>query len=229
MSSGRGAGRGGVDTPLSGPGDLDGVRAAVRRERLRLADLLDSLPARDWAAPSLCTEWRVQDVAAHLTLTTRATRWSVLKEAVWARGSFDRMERDTARRRAGEFSPTDLVAQLREGALTDRRFPMSGPMDPLMDLVIHQMDVGRPLGVPDLSPLDVVTASATYVAGNRFLGGARRVAGLRLVATDADWSLGQGPVVSGPVRDLLLVVSGRPAGLPTLHGDGLATITARVA
>ena len=34
---------------------------------MALADLLDGLTTAQWESPSLCSEWRIRDVAAHLT------------------------------------------------------------------------------------------------------------------------------------------------------------------
>ena len=62
-----------------------------------------------------------------------------------------------------------------------------------------------------------------------FVGAKQRVAGLRLVATDVDWSHGSGPEVSGPGEALLLAASGRPAGLPELDGEGVAVLRERLA
>ncbi len=55
-----------------------------------------------------------------------------------------------------------------------------------------------------------------------------RAKGLRFVATDSDWSWGTGPEVNGPSEDILLALSGRPAGLPALSGEGAATLAGRV-
>ena len=38
----------------------------IRTERLALIDFLETLTPADWAVPSLCDGWTVQDVAAHL-------------------------------------------------------------------------------------------------------------------------------------------------------------------
>src|SRR3954451_16013569 len=82
--------------------------AAVDRERLGLADLLDDLSDPEWAHPSLCAGWRVRDVAAHLALAHTGCGGAVA-DTVRARGSFDRMVRDPARRHAtvptGELIP----------------------------------------------------------------------------------------------------------------------------
>lgn len=209
--------------------DRQEIDAAVSAERLALAEYVEGLDEAAWATPSLCTAWTVREVVAHLTFTTRATVPAVVRAAVRARGSFDRMEIDVARDRSARFTPAELVAQLRESAGTSRRFPGSGPMDPLMDLVIHGQDIARPLGREYRSPAGVVVASLAYVAANRFMGGPRRVAGLELVASDAEWSTGNGPQVCGPAEDLLLAVSGRPAALPALTGPGIPMLTSRLA
>jgi hypothetical protein len=53
--------------------------------------------------------------------------------------------------------------------------------------------------------------------------------GVRLVATDANWTAGDGAEVRGPVSALLLLLTGRPAGLAQLHGDGVGVLAARLA
>ena len=206
----------------------DAAQAAVRTERLHLADLLDDLAPSEWGQPSLCDAWSVHDVAAHLTTTTRETPWDVLREVVRARFDFDRMTRDVATRLAATYSPAETVARLRESADSTRRVVLSSPMDPLMDVVVHAQDITRPLGRAYGSPTEVVVACATYLAGNRFMGGPKRIRGLCLVASDADWSHGTGPVVRGPAEDLLLAVAGRPAGLAALTGDGIPQLAYRV-
>ena len=99
------------------------VDAAVADERHRVADLVADLPDEQWTTPSLCAAWTVRDVVAHLTVTTRMTVPRLVRAAVRARGSFDRMEIDLAAQRAAAYSTDELVAQLRESAGSTRRFP----------------------------------------------------------------------------------------------------------
>ena len=204
------------------------VDAAVSAERRRLADSVADLPDEQWATPSLCAAWTVRDVVAHLTVTTRMTVPRMLRAAVRARGSFDRMAVDLAAERAAAYSTAELVAQLRESAASTRRMPGSAPMDPLMDLVVHGQDVARPLGRRHVSPPDVVAACLAYVATNTFLGGPQRLAGVRLVSTDTGWTHGDGAELRGPDIGLLLVAAGRRAGLEGLEGPGVAVVDARL-
>lgn len=204
------------------------VDAAVAAERLRLADHVAGLTDEQWRTPSLCSAWTVRDVVAHLTTTTRITVPGLLVAAVRARGDFDRMEIALAAARAAAHTTAELVGQLRESADSTRRFPGSAPLDPLMDLVIHAQDVARPLGTTYVSPPEVVAAALAHVAVNRFMGAPRRLAGVRLVSADTGWTLGAGPEVRGPDIDLLLVASGRAAGLDALDGPGLALLAGRL-
>jgi uncharacterized protein (TIGR03083 family) len=204
------------------------VDAAVSAERRHLADSVADLTDEQWATPSLCAAWTVRDVVAHLTVTTRMTVPRVLRAAVRARGSFDRLAIDLAAERAAAHTSAELVAQLRESAASTRRFPGSTPMDPLMDLVVHAQDVARPLGRRHVSPPDVVAACLAYVAPNRFLGGPQRLAGVRLVSTDTGWTHGDGASLRGPDIDLLLVAAGRRAGLDGLEGPGSEVLAARL-
>jgi hypothetical protein len=55
----------------------------------------------------------------------------------------------------------------------------------------------------------------------------RRLAGFRLIATDTEWAAGSGAPVEGPVGALLLLLTGRSAGLSRLIGDGASQLAER--
>ncbi|MEJ3655515.1 maleylpyruvate isomerase family mycothiol-dependent enzyme [Actinomycetes bacterium KLBMP 9759] len=204
------------------------VDAAVAAERRSLADHVADLTDEQWATPSSCPAWTVRDVVAHLTTTTRTGALQVVRAVLRARGDLDRVEVDLAAERAAAHTTAELVAQLRESADSTRRAPGSSPMDPLMDIVIHAQDIARPLGRRYDSPPQVVAACLAYVATTTFLGGPKRLTGLRIVSSETGWSLGEGPEVRGPDVDLLLVTAGRPAGLAALDGSGTATLAERL-
>ena len=62
---------------------------------------------------------------------------------------------------------------------------------------------------------------------NLLIGSKRRIAGLRLRATDAQWAHGDGPEVSGPLLSLILAMTGRQAVHRDLSGDGVADLGRR--
>jgi hypothetical protein len=58
-------------------------------------------------------------------------------------------------------------------------------------------------------------------------GAKRRIGGLKLTATDMDWSYGIGPEVTGPAEALVMMMAGRLVALDDLLGDGKATLITR--
>jgi uncharacterized protein (TIGR03083 family) len=210
----------------------DAVWAAVDRERLELSDLLDGLSEQEWVTPSLCTGWRVRDVAAHLALAQTGLRQAVI-ETVRARGSFDRMIRDSALRQAA--TPTaELTARIRAMAGSRRLAPGVSHLEPLLDVLVHGQDITVPLGRPRAMPLEPAAAAATRAWNlpwplSRAFNARSRLQGLELVATDTDWSAGSGTRVEGPMRALLLLLTGRTAALDELRGAGAALVTSGAA
>jgi uncharacterized protein (TIGR03083 family) len=208
--------------------DLDAVWAAIDHERLGLADLLDDLAPAEWEQPSLCAGWRVRDVAAHLALAqTGAGRAAV--DLLRARGSLQRMIHDTAVRHAGV--PTEqLTAQIRGMAGSRRTAPGVTPLEPLLDVLVHGQDIAVPLGRPRTVPIAAAATAATRVWGmpwpmSSTFSPRRRLAGLRLVATDAHWAVGDGDPVEGPIQALLMVLTGRTAAVrDELSGPGAARL-----
>lgn len=204
------------------------IVATVEQERLDLADLLDDLGPEEWARPSLARGWTVQDVVAHLTLTTRLSPLAAVTGVLRARGDLNRMIGDSARARAAQYTPAELVAQLRETAGSARRPLGTQPPDPLVDMLVHGQDIARPLGRTREMPSPAVAAALDHAWGSSFYGARKRFAGLRLRATDLDWSAGEGEEVRGPAGDLLLLATGRPAGLDALDGPGVTQAAARM-
>ncbi|GAA3001447.1 maleylpyruvate isomerase family mycothiol-dependent enzyme [Actinokineospora diospyrosa] len=193
-------------------------------ERLSLADLLEDLSEAEWRTRSLCPAWTMHDLAAHLTLSTRTSLSGFLKGILRARGNFDRMEADAARARAARFTPAELIAQLRETAHSPRRSPLSAPQDPLVDALVHGQDIARPLGRPRAMPGPQAETALARVLSSPFYGARHRLNGATLTATDRDWTSTPNPPpgteIRGPISDLLLLATGRPAGLAALSGPG---------
>ncbi len=202
--------------------DEHAIATAVTEERLALCDLLDTLTSDEWQVRSLCPQWTVVDVVAHLTLATRDTTWRLLKGAIKARGNFDRMTADMARDHARRFEPTALVQQLRDTATSTRRAPLSSRLDPLVDVLVHAQDITRPLGRAHPTPPERAVPALAHAVNSRWYGGSKRFGAVTVIATDIEWSFGTGDRdVRGPAGDLLLIATGRRAGLAQLSGSGV--------
>ncbi|MET0865675.1 MAG: maleylpyruvate isomerase family mycothiol-dependent enzyme [Nakamurella sp.] len=205
--------------------DTDELWRRIHHNRAVLADQLETLTPAEWETPSLCAGWTVRDVAAHVISSSAAGFGEVMTAMARARFNFNRCMDDMAKRRSAR--PTEeIIADYRRLAGSRRRPPGTSRFDPLVDVLIHTQDIVRPLGrrqpMPDLDALAV----AGYVWGKSFPYGAqRRLRGVRLSATDVDWTVGEGAPVEGPVSALLLLMTGRTASLPELSGAGVTRLT----
>jgi uncharacterized protein (TIGR03083 family) len=193
----------------------------IAEHRLTLAALLEPLTAHEWDTPSLCAGWRVRDVAAHIALAPQPPgTGSMIAAGVRARGSFHRLNHDVSVRHADTRSTARLVAELREHAASRRLPVMTSYRNILFDILVHGQDIAIPLGRELAMPRDGAVAGATRVWTMGWPFWAKhRLRGVRLVATDADWSAGSGAEVSGPIAALLLLLTGRvSAAQPKLTG-----------
>jgi uncharacterized protein (TIGR03083 family) len=199
----------------------------VHEQRDKLGDLLEALGVAEWETPSLCQGWLVRDVVAHCIQTHLVTPWNLV--GGWISSGLSlraRNDRGVARRRL--LSPTELLNEYRATAPRT-----SGPPGQLtyglVEAVIHGEDIARPLGRRiDVSPRSLVTVAEISRSTDPILHGRKRSAGLTLRATDVAWRAGSGPEVSGPLASIILAITGRPAALADLSGEGLDMLRSRV-
>lgn len=210
--------------------EQDRVLAETEAERLDLCQFLRAVGDDEWRQPSLCPGWTTHDVLAHLTTSTRTSVFDFALGMVKTRGSFDRLELEQAKRLAQTHPPGVLIDRLQETAGSSRRVPGSRPLDPLTDALVHGQDIARPLGRTRPMPIGRAALALQHVLDSPFYGAKKRFRDVRLVASDVDWSSGEGSRdLRGPLGDLLLVATGRAAGLQQLAGEGVATVAERLA
>lgn len=208
--------------------DVEQVWQAVRRERLGVADMLEQLSPEEWRHPSLCVGWTVREVAAHLTMQDNIGPLNPLIDVIRSGGNFNRMADRTARRKAAE--PTEkLIADLRALADSRRMGLTMKPAEALLDMLTHGQDIALPLGRAYPMPIDATRIAAERVWQMTFpFMARRRLRGFRLIATDVDWTRGEGVEVRGPIGAMLLLLAGRTVSLPRLSGIGAPALTRRV-
>lgn len=209
--------------------DQEFIAEAITAERLSLCALLEDLDVDDWREQSLCEQWTIHDVVAHLSLATRETLRGMIVGMIKARGDWERMNAEQAIAHARNCPPLQLVQQLRDSAGSSRRAPMSNPVDPLIDILVHGQDIARPLRREHAMDPERVKPALTYAVESRWYEGKKRFAGLRLAPTDDDWTIGSGEEIFGTAGDLLLVAVGRPVGLEDLSGPGVDILEQRLA
>ena len=204
----------------------DEIWRNIDQQRAELADLLATLDDQQWATPSLCGAWTVRDVAVHLTHAVANWPWMMLQ---MARGGFRFNETMVRIVREDRRGHDQIVSDLRAMVGRRRRPPGTGVADPLVDALVHGQDIAVPLGIERAMPTDAALAAADRVWTMGFpYRAAKRFAGIELEATDADFRVGQGQPAAGPISDILLVLSGRSAGLAGLSGAGVTSMAETV-
>ncbi|MEU0950202.1 maleylpyruvate isomerase family mycothiol-dependent enzyme [Streptomyces canus] len=195
--------------PVGAVLDTDELWQIVDRERTSLADLLEGLSPEQWETRTRCGDWRVREVAAHLTVAARFSCGQVVREMVRARGNWNRMIHDSAVREA-ELPVAEIIANLRSIIGSRRLAPTTSPHEPLLDLLVHGQDIALALGRERPVPSVAARDAAERVWTMRFPPRPWPLPKARLVATDIAWTRGAGEEIRGPVTSLLLLLTGRP-------------------
>jgi len=201
------------------------LRNMVEAEQADFAVLLRGLTPEQWAAPSLCNGWSIHDTVVHIAIhahTSGAQRIAGLARV----GFSEDRQMEPERTRTSD----ELVEWLASPAKLGGRFDI---LTQLSELVIHQQDVRRPLGIARQIPPDRLAVVLDFGIA---LGGLtwtmafsrRRSKGLRLVAPDIGWWAGTGPEVRGPGEAILMALNGRADALQDLTGDGTRVLAERI-
>lgn len=210
--------------------NADELYARTTRNRLEIADLLDTLGPEQWEAPTLCAGWTVRHLAAHLLQPMLVGFGRFFLVALRHRGdtaaTVDHVARTIARR-----EPSELIALLRSHAIDRVNPPRVGPMGPFAETCIHLRDIARPLGLPaDARQEDWLDLLRYLTAPDPAPNLVRPelIAGLTLLATDLRWQHGSGPRVAGSLEALTMAVTGRAAAVADLDGPGVDILRARL-
>ena len=203
------------------------VMAEAVRERAELVDLLSTLTDEEWAAPSLCIDWSVRDVVAHMVSYDGLGPVGAAGLAVRGRLWPDRMNAVGVARLA-DRDPTDLVAHLRDHPRPSGFTAALGGAVALVDTLIHHQDIRRPLGRPREVPDERVRLALGFAWTAPVVRGFWNVRGARLSAPRVDWAAGRGPEAQGEPEAVLMVVAGRRGVLEELDGPGVERLRPRL-
>lgn len=211
----------------------------IAAHRRALADALSQLSADQWRGRSLCAGWTPVHVLAHQTMPFRISEPDFMAGLAQCGGDFTKFS-DQIAERDSNIPPAELVAVLRENADNPWAPPGGGLAGALSHDVIHGLDITWPLSLPHEIPdraMTVVLDSITspLAADARAIRAAELqaeadgatlfgfpLAGIRVQATDLDWSAGHGEELAGRSRDLLPLLAGRLVPRELFHGPGVA-------
>jgi uncharacterized protein (TIGR03083 family) len=206
------------------------IHAATTANRLMIADFLEGLTVEDWRTDSLCEGWNVHTTAAHFLQPMLVGFGRFFITALRYRGDTPRVV-DNVTRKLARRSATEVIALLRSHAADQVSPPRVGPMGPFAETCIHLQDIA----IPIRRDIDVPTSHWRVLLSYLVTDGAAkslveqdRIDNVRFIATDCDWSYGDGPEVRGIVASLGMVMAGRPAALEGLRGTGVDDLRTRL-
>ena len=197
----------------------------IHAERGSLAEFLGTLTPEQWTAPTWCDKWNVQQVTGHLVAAANITAPHFFSGLAMTGFSFDAfVDKDLRTFAAG--TPAE-VKQRFDGIINSTRTPPGPKYVALGEVMVH----GETSGVRSARrAITRPSTSSRWPSSTRRRArrcAKKRVAGLKLTATDVDWSTGDGPEVSGPAMSLILAMVGRTKALDDCTGAGVETLRAR--
>ncbi len=230
---------------------IDDPATPLLRQRARLADLLAGLDAEQWAAPTRCEDWSVQDVTSHLVTTNQFWALSItaglegaptrylegfdpvatpaqLVDAVRGCAPAETLERYrescaslSAAIGSMDADAWDTLAEAPPGHIAIRLVALHA----LWDAWIHERDIAIPLGLAAVEESDEIVGALTYVAGlgPAFLAsiGSTRTGSLEVHGIDPDVR-----VVIDVGSSIVLHEGPGPSGTVTLTGDSVELVEA---
>jgi uncharacterized protein (TIGR03083 family) len=205
----------------------DQIWERAHAERAALAEDLADLGAAQWRHDTLCGNWDVEQVVAHLTAAASLTRWHWLRSMLGARFRPDVHNQ----RRLDEYkgcTPEETLDRFR-AVLASTTAPSGHTPAYLGEVVVHAQDIRQPLGLARTPSVESMTPVADFFARRDFAVASRsHAAGLQLRADDGPFAAGSGPLVSGPTLALVMCMAGRTAYLAGLDGPGVPILRSRI-
>ena len=204
------------------------LMAWAEDERGELLDLLRGLTPQQWEAPSLCTNWRVRDVAVHVVSYEELSMATLARTFLRGGLKVDRVN-EAALSRYRDVDSDEVIELVSRCQRPRGVTAAMGGGIALTDCTIHCQDIRRAIALPREIPADRLMAVLDFSLLAPPLPSRRNARGLTLVANDLDWSSGKGPEVTGPGEALLMAAAGRLEALDDLDGEGLPRLRERVA
>lgn len=157
----------------------DELWSATHAERAALAEDLADLTDQEWAQPSWCGAWSVEEVVAHLTAAASIGPMRWIRSVLGARFDFDLHNALRLAEHRGA-TPAETLDRFRR-IITSTTAPLGPTAAWLGEVVVHAGDIRRPLGIVHTPPVATVTEVARFTASRNFtVAGKTLSAGLRL-------------------------------------------------
>ena len=202
------------------------------RSRNEFADVIEALtPEQVENGTTLCEGWSPHLVLAHAVTFVDVPLPKFMFNVAKSRGNFDAAA-DGMARTIAERPTSELVSTLRAKADKKSSMPMFPEGLTVADMIVHEQDVRRGLGLEGAPDPELVRYSLEFLTTHKqaklLLEKKGLLDGLRFEATDLDWSSGSGDLVNGPGEAILMTMLRRDAA-GELNGDGVGTLVSRAA
>lgn len=195
------------------------------KARLDFADALADLSEEQLGARTYCEQWNALQVGGHIVSFIEMSLPTMLFSM--AKAGFNIDKAWAANGAKYSVQGADAIVEKIRANPGKKSAVKSFPAElTVADVAVHTQDVRRPLGIDgDLDP-DVLRVSldmcTTHDKAKLFVP-PKDIEGLRLEATDIDWSYGTGDVVSGPAEAILMAINRRDTR-SELSGEGVAKL-----
>jgi uncharacterized protein (TIGR03083 family) len=205
----------------------DPLWALAHAERAALAEDLADLGEKQWGHDTLCGEWNVEQVVAHLTAAASLNQRRWLLSMLGARFRPDVHNQRRLAEQCGS-TPVETLDRFR-AVITSTTAPSGHTPAYLGEVVVHAQDIRQPLGLARTPSVDALTPVADFFAQRGFaVASHTRAADLQLRADDGPFAAGTGPLITGSTLALVMSMAGRVAYLPELDGPGVPTLRSRI-
>ena len=133
---------------------------AERDEILDLAERFAELDDEQWNSPSLCADWRIRDVLAHLTAGAEGAfgAGAIFRGMLRHGFKYNRWVSIDGQAR-GQQDPARVLESLRNAAANRKATAGARPVRGLMHVLIHGQDMCRPLGITRDRPRHISSQS----------------------------------------------------------------------
>jgi uncharacterized protein (TIGR03083 family) len=203
------------------------TKEMARDEREAFASLLDGLTPQQWNSPTLCELWTVREVAIHTVSYDELSTAGLVGRFLKGRLNTDRINAIGVADYS-DRSPEQITVLIRSYAQPHGLTGGFGGKIALTDGMVHQQDIRRSIGLPRTIDPERLRTALNFARFAPTIRGAWRARGVRLVASDLDWSHGRGPEARGPGEALLMAMAGRRAALDDLDGPGKAKLAQHI-
>lgn len=201
--------------------------ALAHTERAALAKDLSGLSPEQWKHRSLCAQWDVEQVLAHLTAAASLNQWQWFRSILGARFRPDVHNQRRLAEHRGR-TPAETLERFR-AVIGSTTAPSGHTAAYLGEVVVHAQDIRQPLGLPRTPSIEALTFVAEFFAERDFTVDSRTsIAGLELRADDGPFATGTGPLVTGSTLALVMSMAGRKPYVGELAGPGLPILQSRI-